>query len=93
MTFADTLSPQERRRGRVLACYFGCISEVMVDSSAIVILYIAMMGGSKSEAMLSTGFSAVFCMLAMIPCAVLVGRIGLKRAVAVSCLAGSRDSC
>ena len=91
MTFADTLSPQERRRGRVLAClacYFGCISEVMVDSSAIVILYIAMMGGSKSEAMLSTGFSAVFCMLAMIPCAVLVGRIGLKRAVAVSCLAG-----
>ena len=91
MTFADTLSPRERRRGRILAClacYFGCISEVMVDSSAIVILYIAMMGGSKSEAMLSTGFSAVFCMVAMIPCAVLVGRIGLKRAVAVSCLAG-----
>ncbi len=91
MTFADTLSPRERRRGRLLACfacYFGCISEVMVDSSAIVILYIAMMGGSKSEAMLSTGFSAVFCMLAMIPCAVVVGRIGLKRAVAVSCLAG-----
>ena len=91
MTFADTLSPRERRRGRILAClacWFGCISEVMVDSSAIVILYIAMMGGSKSEAMLSTGFSAVFCMLAMIPCAVLVGRIGLKRAVAVSCLAG-----
>lgn len=91
MTFADTLSPRERRRGRILACFacwFGCISEVMVDSSAIVILYIAMMGGSKAEAMLSTGFSAVFCMVAMIPCAALVGRIGLKRAVVAACLAG-----
>lgn len=91
MTFADTLSPRERRRGRILACFacwFGCISEVMVDSSAIVILYIAMMGGSKAEAMLSTGFSAVFSMVAMIPCAALVGRIGLKRAVVAACLAG-----
>ena len=91
MTFADTLSPRERRRGRILACcacWFGCISEVMVDSSAIVILYIAMMGGSKAEAMLSTGFSAVFCTVAMIPCAALVGRIGLKRAVVAACLAG-----
>ena len=91
MTFADTLSPRERRRGRILACFacwFGCISEVMVDSSAIVILYIAMMGGSKAEAMLSTGFSAVFCTVAMIPCAALVGRIGLKRAVVAACLAG-----
>ena len=91
MTFADTLSPRERRRGRILAClacWFGCISEVMVDSSAIVILYIAMMGGSKAEAMLSTGFSAVFCMVAMIPCAALIGRIGLKRAVVVACLTG-----
>ena len=91
MTFADTLSPRERRRGRILACFacwFGCISEVMVDSSAIVILYIAMMGGSKAEAMLSTGFSAVFCTVGMIPCAALVGRIGLKRAVVAACLAG-----
>ena len=91
MTFADTLSARERRRGRILACFacwFGCISEVMVDSSAIVILYIAMMGGSKAETMLSTGFSAVFCMVGMIPCAALVGRIGLKRAVVAACLAG-----
>ena len=91
MTFADTLSARERRRGRILACFacwFGCISEVMLDSSAIVILYIAMMGGSKAETMLSTGFSAVFCMVGMIPCAALVGRIGLKRAVVAACLAG-----
>ncbi|MBQ9726022.1 MAG: hypothetical protein IJV65_00765 [Kiritimatiellae bacterium] len=90
-TFADTLTARERRRGRLLACFacwFGCISEVMVDSSAIVILYLSMMGGSKSETMLSTGFSAVFSMLAMIPCAALVARVGLKRAASAACLTG-----
>ena len=90
-TFADTLTPQERRRGRIYAfcaCYFGCISEVMLDSSAIIILYISMLGGSKLEVMLSTGFSAVFSMVAMIPCAFLISRIGAKRAVTAACLAG-----
>ncbi|MBQ7696518.1 MAG: MFS transporter [Lentisphaeria bacterium] len=90
-TYAETLSPQERRRGRILAffaCYFGCISEVMLDSSAIIILYISMLGGSKLEVMLSTGFSAIFCMAAMIPCAFLISRIGMKRGVTAACLAG-----
>ena len=90
-TFAETLSPQERRRGRICAfcaCYFGCISEVMLDSSAIIILYISMLGGTKLEVMLSTGFSAVFSMLAMIPCAFLISRVGAKRAVTAACLAG-----
>ena len=52
--FAETLTPQERKRGRFLAyfaCYFGCISEVMLDSSAIIIVYISMLGGSKDEVM------------------------------------------
>ena len=90
-TFAETLTPQERRRGRIYAfcaCYFGCISEVMLDSSAIIILYISMLGGTKLEVMLSTGFSAVFSMLAMIPCAFLISRVGAKRAVTAACLAG-----
>ena len=54
-TYAETLSEKERRRGRILAyfaCYFGCISEVMLDSSAIIIVYISMLGGSKDVVML-----------------------------------------
>ena len=90
-TFAETLSPQERRRGRLLACfacYFGCISEVMLDGSAVIILYIGMLGGSKLEVMLSTGFSAIFSMLSMIFCAWLVTRMGMKRAATIACLTG-----
>lgn len=91
-TFAETLSEKERKRGRILAyfaCYFGCISEVMLDSSAIIIIYISMLGGSKDEVMFSTGFSAILTMLLLIPCAYLVGRIGMKKAVSIACIVGA----
>ena len=90
-SFAETLSPQERRKGRLLAyfaCYFGCISEVMLDSSAIIIVYISMLGGSKDEVMFSTGFSAILSMCLLIPCAWFVGRIGMKKAVTIACIIG-----
>ena len=90
-TFAETLSEKERKKGRLLAyfaCCFGCISEVMLDSSAIIIIYISMLGGTKDEVMLSTGFSAILSMLLMIPCAYIAGRIGMKKAVRISCIIG-----
>ncbi len=89
--FAETLTAQERKRGRILAyfaCYFGCISEVMLDSSAIIILYIAMLGGSDTVVMLSTGFSGVLNMLLMIPAAAIIGYIGMRRAVTIACITG-----
>ena len=89
--FADTLTPQERKRGRLLAyfaCYFGCISEVMLDSSAIIIVYISMLGGSKDEVMFSTSFSAICSMFFLIPCAWCVARIGMKKAVSIACIIG-----
>ena len=55
--FAETLTDRERRRGRIhayFACYFGCISEVMLDSSAIIILYVGMLGGSAMTAIPAT---------------------------------------
>ena len=90
-TFAETLSPQERKRGRILAyfaCYFGCISEVMLDTSAIIIVYISMLGGSKDEVMFSTGFSAILTMFLLLPCAFIVSRIGMKKAVTIACIIG-----
>ncbi|MBO5792659.1 MAG: MFS transporter [Lentisphaeria bacterium] len=89
--FADTLTPQERKKGRLLAyfaCYFGCISEVMLDSSAIIIVYISMLGGSKDEVMFSTSFSAICSMLFLIPCAWCVARIGMKKAASIACIIG-----
>ena len=52
MTFAETLTERERRRGRILAyasTWFGCISEVMMDSSAIIIIYITLLNGTSAR--------------------------------------------
>ena len=90
-TFAETLTEHQRRRGRIyayFACYFGCISEVMLDSSAIIIVYIGMLGGGSMLTMLSTSFSGILSMCLMIPCAWLLGRIGMKKAVLIACLTG-----
>ena len=88
-TFANTLSERERRRGRLhayFACYFGCISEVMLDSSAIIILYVGMLGGNSSRMMLVTTFTGLLGMATMIPCAAIIERIGMRKSVVISCL-------
>ena len=87
--FAETLTEEQRRRARIyayFACYFGCISEVMMDSSAIIILYIGMLGGGNMLVMLSTSFSGILSMLLLIPSAALIGRIGMQKAVTIACL-------
>jgi len=89
--FAETLTDAQRRRGRIyayFACYFGCISEVMLDSSAIVILYIGMLGGNNMLIMLSTSFSGILSMFLLIPSAALIGRIGMRKAVLIACCTG-----
>ena len=89
--FAETLTAQQRKRARIYAYvsgYFGCISEVMLDSSAIIIVYIGMLGGGSTLEMLSTSLTGISCMLLLIPSAVLVKRIGMKKAAAVACLTG-----
>ena len=73
--FAETLTEKERKRARIhayFACYTGCISEVMLDSSAIIILYVGMLGGSAMTAMLTTSFTGLLGMFLMIPCAAMV---------------------
>ena len=91
MSFASNLSPAERKRARIHAyasAWFGCISEVMLDSSAIIILFITMLGGSETLTMFSTSLSGITCMFMMIPCASLVDKMGLKRSVTIACYMG-----
>ena len=55
MTYAETLSEKVRRSGRRYAygaCLFGCISEVMLDSSAIIIIFFTMLDGGDMLTML-----------------------------------------
>ncbi|MBQ9335763.1 MAG: MFS transporter [Lentisphaeria bacterium] len=87
--FAETLTEQQRRRGRIyayFACYFGCVSEVMLDSSAIIIIYFGMLGANNMLTMLSTSFSGLLSMVLLIPSAALIGRIGMKKTVLAACI-------
>lgn len=91
MSFASSLSSSERKRARINAyasTWFGSFSEVMMDSSAIIILFITMLEGSETLTMFSTSLSGIAFMFLMIPCASLVNKMGLKRSVSVGCYMG-----
>jgi len=89
--FSARFSDQERRRNRLYAyasTWFGCFSEVMLDSSAIIILFITMLRGSATLAMLSTSLTALTAIFLNIPGAVIADRIGLRRAYTIACYLG-----
>ncbi|MBE6357789.1 MAG: hypothetical protein E7057_00900 [Lentisphaerae bacterium] len=91
MSYADTLSERERKRGRIyayFACLFGCVSEVMLDSSALIIIYFTMLDGGDMLTMLGTSFSSVLGALLYIPACMIITRAGLKTTVRYSCFAG-----
>jgi len=68
--------------------WFGCISEVMLDSTAVVTLYFFALGGSAAMTVFVAGFSSLTGMLFMILSANLIVRTGLKRLVKYACLFG-----
>ena len=71
----------QRRRYRLLAfasTWTGCMSEVLFDSSAIVLLFITALGGSEALTMFSTSFSSVAWAVLLIPCSEIARRKGLK---------------
>ncbi len=89
MTFAQTLTDTERRRSSRLAIYSalcGCIPEMALDTGALIVVYIAMLGGGDATKMLATGLTPVamvfFCLLFSGVC----DRFGLRRGVSVACL-------
>ena len=91
MNYAETLSPETRKRARIyayFACVFGCVSEIMLDSSAVIIIFLTMLGGSDMLTMLCAGFSGVSGALLYIPSGLLIACIGAKRMVKYSCLTG-----
>ena len=91
MTFAETLSEKERKKGRIyayFACIFGCISEVMLDSSAVVIIFFTMLDGGDMLTMLQTSFTAIMGALLYIPASIINTRFGWKKVVHYSCMTG-----
>jgi len=92
LPYANSLSDETRKQFRIYAyasTWVGCFSDVMLESSAIIILYLAMLGASNTLIMLSTGLIGITSMCLLIPSSGIVDKIGPKRVVAVSCYIAS----
>ena len=91
MAYADTLPDNVRRKARFFAissAVSGCISEVMLDYSAIIILLFTMLHASPMVTMFSSSLTGVMGVFLLIPYAYVVDKIGLKRAVKYACWIG-----
>ncbi|MBO7328024.1 MAG: MFS transporter [Lentisphaeria bacterium] len=91
MTFAETLSDKERRKGRVYACcacLAGCVSEVMLDSSAIIIIFFSMINAGDMLTMFSTSITPILGLLLFIPSSAINNYFGRKKVVHYSCITG-----
>ena len=92
MSYAESLGETGRKRGRLWAygaCLSGCVSEVMLDVSAIIILYIQMLGGNDTVMMSVSSLTGLVNMFLFIPCVAIIARIGLKPSVRIACLTGT----
>ena len=91
MSFAETLSETQRRRGRriaVTSTMFGCISTQLIESNALVVLYLTMLGGSDSFTMFSSSLTSLSNILLLIPCASLAAGWGIRRTYTASSAIG-----
>ena len=85
---ADALSDQCRKKFRSYAyasTWFGCFADVLPESSAVIILYLAMLGASNTLIMLSTGISGIVSMFLLIPASCIVDKLGPRKVVNISC--------
>ena len=88
---AALLSDKERKYGRQLAyrsTWFACISEVMYDHSAIIIIYLTLLGGSETLTMFTTSLVSLASMFFYMVFAALVDKIGLKKSAIIACFLG-----
>ncbi|OQA86681.1 MAG: Major Facilitator Superfamily protein [Lentisphaerae bacterium ADurb.Bin242] len=92
MGYAAQLTGKERRKARfnaIASAWCGCVSELMLDGNAIIILYITMLGGDDTFSMFSTSITGIAYVLLLIPSAGLSDRIGLKRSNTIACYVGA----
>ena len=91
MNFAETLSESRRRRGRrtaIASTMFGCISTQLIESNALVVLYLTMLGGSDSFTMFSSSLTSISNIILLIPCAALAAGWGIRRTYTASSAVG-----
>ena len=85
--FAATLTESQRRRAQmhaIKAALYGCIPELMLSSSAVIITYIALLNGSDMFSMLSSSLCGIAYVLLLIPLAGINDLLGLKLSVRIA---------
>lgn len=90
-TWAEKIPLKKRKKIQmwsVAANCLGSLSEVMLDNSAILISYVALLGGNESLNMLMAGATGFIALLLQIPCGILAEKIGLKKSMYLSCSIG-----
>ena len=78
MGSAADFSVAERKkfqRNATFSAWFGCISEQLLDSNSLIILYLITLGGNESFSMFSTSLTALCGIFLIIPTAGLVSKI------------------
>ena len=87
MSAAEQYSPQQRKKFQriaILSAWFGCISEQLLDSNSLIILYLITLGGNESFSMFSTAISAICGIFMNIICAGIISKIGLRASYSTS---------
>jgi Na+/melibiose symporter-like transporter len=67
---------------------FGCISTQLIESNALIVLYLTLLGGSDSISMFSSGLTSLSHILLLIPCASFAARFGLRKTYTFSSAVG-----
>ena len=86
-SFAESLPLRDRKRYicyAYISTWFGCFADVMLDSSAIMIIYFAMLNTSNSLIMFSAALTGIIQLLMLIPSSLLTDRFGPKKMTCVS---------
>ncbi|NMA42436.1 MAG: MFS transporter [Oligosphaeraceae bacterium] len=84
---ASKLTPDRRRQARRDATYsalFGTIPTLLLDNSAVIITYIALLGGGNMFSMLSSSLISIASTLLLLPMVGFTEKLGLKASVRVA---------
>ena len=93
---AESLPPKERKRYILYAyasTWFGCFADVMMDSTALIVIYFVLLNTGNSLIMFSSAITGLVQIPLLIPASMLVDRYGVKRIVRLSCFMSCSGYC
>ena len=91
MRFAETLTVRERKTAEkhaVRSTWFGCFSEKLFANTALIVIYLTMMGAGDSFTMFISSIASISGIFFMIPCAGLTAKLGLRMTYTFTCITG-----